>query len=277
MIRVKLRKPLPSDEFNSWVRRCRKKAKAMKSSADVSEILYKEQRAFFLSLFHGKCAYCESMVVLDQHRGDVEHFRPKGRVTDDNDKVIEIDDGMGRKVPHPGYYWLAHDWRNLLPACIACNRPALLPTGERVGKWERFPVVGQHATRPEEVAAEQPLLLNPLVPTDDPTQHLAFDPKTGRIIGTTERGRMCVKVFNLNREKLPEARRDAYDAVRARIKEVIDAELNADLQTVERHVEFLLQHKEGRAAYSMAGRPAVDDYIRILRGQSKRFGLRRTN
>jgi hypothetical protein len=271
MIRVEFTRPTPPDAFNEWVRRCEERNRKMKSAADVSESLYKEQRAHFLSLFNGKCAYCEAKIILDQHQGDVEHFRPKGKVTDENDQTIQIEDGKGKSRPHPGYFWLAHDWRNLLPACIACNRPALLPNGERVGKWERFPVKGKHATTPAELAREKPLLLNPLDPDDDPAKHLVFDPDTGRIIARTERGKMCVKVFNLNREGLPEARRDVYDAVRARTSQIIAAEMDDDLAKMERHLEFILQHKEGRAEYSIAGRPAVDRYMKALRRQSARL------
>ncbi len=58
-------------------------------------------------LFHGKCAYCESFYAGTQPV-DVEHYRPKGGVDG-------VDD-------HPGYWWLAGDWENLLPSCIDCNR-----------------------------------------------------------------------------------------------------------------------------------------------------------
>lgn len=58
-------------------------------------------------LFHGKCAYCESLYAGTQPV-DIEHFRPKSRVAED--------------PAFPGYWWLAADWDNLLPSCIDCNR-----------------------------------------------------------------------------------------------------------------------------------------------------------
>ena len=59
------------------------------------------------ALFHGKCAYCESDYAGTQPV-DIEHYRPKGEV---------------EGVPdHPGYWWLAAEWENLLPSCIDCNR-----------------------------------------------------------------------------------------------------------------------------------------------------------
>ena len=56
-------------------------------------------------LFHNKCAYCESDLGDNL---DVEHFRPKGGVTEE--------------PGHSGYWWLAHDWTNLLPSCTPCNQ-----------------------------------------------------------------------------------------------------------------------------------------------------------
>src|SRR5262245_54535333 len=182
MIKVEFKKPMPSDKFDDWLSRCETAAKQLKGAKGVKEKLYKEQRQFFLDLFHGKCAYCEAKIVLDQHKGDVEHYRPKGGVTDENDKPIEIDDGRGGKQPHQGYYWLAYSWRNLLPSCIACNRPDA--SGDhRVGKWNRFPVAGKHASTPAKIAEEKPLLLSPLLEEYDLAQHLVFDFKPGRITG----------------------------------------------------------------------------------------------
>lgn len=73
-------------------------------------------------VFHNKCAYCETPVI--GFLGDAEHFRPKGRVRDT--KVID----------HPGYFWLAYHWKNLLPACEICNRYS--------GKKDLFPVRKTH-------------------------------------------------------------------------------------------------------------------------------------
>lgn len=276
MIRVEFKKPEPPDDFDDWVKRCGSAAKKLTGPEGISEKLYKEQRQLFLDLFHGKCAYCEAKIVLDQHNGDVEHFRPKGGVTDENDKVIEIENSGGRRQPHRGYYWLAYSWENLLPSCIACNRPNKLGD-RRVGKWNRFPVVGKHASSRAELAQERPLLLNPLLARDDPAQHLQFDPDTGRIIGTTEQGRMTVFVLNLNREGLPEARRDVYDAARARIRDAIDAEMDGDFKKLERHMEFLIQHKQGAAEYSIAGRPVIVRYERTLQSQAQRLGASSRN
>jgi hypothetical protein len=60
-------------------------------------------------LFHNKCAYCESNYAA-VITGDVEHYRPKGRIKASDKKAI-----------WPGYYWLALTWENLLTSCKICN------------------------------------------------------------------------------------------------------------------------------------------------------------
>src|SRR5207249_9483579 len=54
-----------------------------------------------------KCWYCESREVRsDKH---VDHFRPKNRV---NEVGCE---------KHPGYWWLAFEWKNFRYSCTFCN------------------------------------------------------------------------------------------------------------------------------------------------------------
>jgi hypothetical protein len=84
--------------------------------------------------YNGKCAYCETKLTRDP--GHAEHYRPKGRVQYDEQKVgslkvAETIDGAGKSCPHPGYFWLAYHWKNLAPSCFMCN------AGE--GKGDRFP------------------------------------------------------------------------------------------------------------------------------------------
>ncbi len=148
--------------------------------------------------FYGKCAYCETNITAYQ-RGDVEHFRPKGSVADEDDNPVVVRGEDGRSQPHPGYYWLAYDWRNLLPACALCNQASTVD-GQKIGKHDRFPVAGRHARTPEKVEAEKPLLVHPGSgdPQDDPRSHLSIDTQTGVVQGRTDRGRMCIEVFGLN-------------------------------------------------------------------------------
>jgi hypothetical protein len=64
-------------------------------------------RAALEKLFCDKCAYCESKITPG-FAWEVEHFRPKKSVAERPD--------------HPGYYWLAYEWTNLLPSCTLCNQ-----------------------------------------------------------------------------------------------------------------------------------------------------------
>ena len=121
-------------------------------------------------IFHGKCAYCESTYGY-QAPLDVEHYRPKGQI-----------EGNG---PHPGYWWLAAEWTNLLPSCIDCNRRrkqktpqisaslAVLYTSIKTGKRDSFPIEGTYL-QPESTnfSIEKPLLLDPT--RDDPDEHIRY-------------------------------------------------------------------------------------------------------
>jgi uncharacterized protein (TIGR02646 family) len=121
-------------------------------------------------LFHGKCAYCESFYG-SQAPVDVEHYRPKGSIEE--------------APAHPGYWWLAMEWTNLLPSCLDCNRRRKQLTPKVVdnlgvlydtmltGKKDSFPIAGiRAAAESTEFSTEQALLLDPT--RDDPSQHLAF-------------------------------------------------------------------------------------------------------
>lgn len=136
-------------------------------------------------LSHEKCAYCES-IYRAVTTGDVEHFRPKGGVT-------------GSNPPHPGYWWLAATWTNLLPSCEFCNQTryhfhfsaemtleemerlrlkdarAAKRSGVSSGKANAFPVHPPSKwvrSKRGDIASEDPLLINPF--EKDPSRHLEW-------------------------------------------------------------------------------------------------------
>jgi hypothetical protein len=158
------------------------------------------KRWLFRRVFHGKCAYCEGKVT-PQSYGDAEHWRPKGAVTVRNGakRVVVERDG----TPHPGYWWLAYEWTNLLPACEACNGGG--------GKQAQFPVAGTRVFDPAEAegvaaldATEEPLLLHPFRgPDRDPAKHLSFD-EFGHVSATGDSalGHASIEAFALNRAEL---------------------------------------------------------------------------
>ena len=141
--------------------------------------IYKEPdiRAGLESLFHGKCAYCETRYT-HQAPVEIEHFRPKGALEGDE--------------RHPGYWWLAAKWENLVPSCIDCNRrrtqdlrgakPSFpewtiagttLPKPGQSGKGAAFPIAGKRALKEaDSLADERALFLNPTA--DNPDEHLDY-------------------------------------------------------------------------------------------------------
>jgi len=130
-------------------------------------------------IFHGKCAYCETFYSAS-HPMDVEHYRPKGAVSEEPN--------------HKGYWWIAMDWDNLFPSCIDCNRKrnqiivapntSLLElidssvnssgvTTISSGKKDSFPILGTRAdAQNRNLSSEDPLLLNPAL--DTPGVHLEY-------------------------------------------------------------------------------------------------------
>lgn len=145
-----------------------------KKSFPFKAYKHAEVKATLEALFHGKCAYCESFYSA-QAPVDVEHFRPKGAVQGADD--------------HPGYWWIAMDWENLLPSCIDCNRrrrqPTPVPTGslsdlhngtvkvQNTGKKDVFPVAGPRCVdETGNLDLERAYLLDPC--RDQPDEHLTF-------------------------------------------------------------------------------------------------------
>ena len=253
--------PIPPDDppWKTWITEAGEaRARLIRTSLKslkINEDLYKAPRLTLLKLFHNKCAYCESPITADQHLGDVEHYRPKGRVTDEEGKPVFVADGHGQQLAHPGYYWLAYDWLNLLPACIGCNRPGQSPSGMASGKWDKFPVAAFRAVKPGEEAQEEPVLLNPW--RDDPNDHLIFDDERGVVVGKTDRGKMTIRILGLNREALIEERRRAYCSAKAHYVLLIDAIKQHNQNEIDDHKSELGMYESGSAPYSAAARAAV--------------------
>jgi len=262
MIRVRFTEP-GDEKWEKW--KAKGAEKVLDHAADVqagrkpkiSDTLYKKMRDVIFAAYHGKCAYCEAQFVLDQS-GDVEHYRPKGEVSDENWQVVQLAGG-----PHPGYYWLAYDWRNLLPSCARCNRPTKTAAGVVVGKGTRFPVGKTWAVDDAGLAAEEPKFVHPVF--DDPSRHLAFDPQTGVVFWKSRRGRACVELLDLNREGLPEARRRAYTSAVSDAIAAIAFLNQGDVGEAKLRLDDLEAYRAGTRPYSLAGRRAIRDRRAELR------------
>jgi hypothetical protein len=185
---------------------------ANKISGDIYKGIYKsegksrsEVHEFLNAYYFDKCAYCES-----HNNPEIEHYRPKGRVTEDTN--------------HPGYYWLCYEWTNLIPSCHDCNAVN--------GKLNQFPILGTRLMGPVLSAnrnldplhqsahtnlllAERPYLIHPEI--DDPANYLGFeiDPEgVGiKIIGIDQEGRgeRSIQICDLNRRYLKLNRLEILD------------------------------------------------------------------
>jgi hypothetical protein len=256
MRRIHLQPPT-TKEWQRWLLDCKKETQKLQDAIDRGETvtfkdLYKRRKEFFFgedSQFYGKCAYCECYLKGFQH-GDVEHFLPKGGVTDEFDLPIA----------HPGYYWLAYAWQNLLPSCAICNQSSLV-NGKKIGKRNRFPVIGRHAQTLAEIINEQPLLINPASENDDddPAKHIGIDIATGLLFHHTERGRMCIEIFGLNdRDQLLEQRRTACREVNA-----LWSAWAYNVAERPGITKKLKEIRQGKCSYSLTQNTVLSDLLKL--------------
>lgn len=211
--------------------------------------------------FHGKCAYCESDVLVNQP-SDIEHWRPKGAVTNQDGKPVESqirNSKTGEVVSrtHIGYYWLAYDWTNLLLSCQSCNRVVRL-RGQRVGKGAQFPVVGFRAVNPNEEVNERPLLIHPMF--DDPREHMEVSSQDGIIIPKSERGQVTIDTFGLNiRMPLVRARRHCIRETRLLVHylKMVGSMNDTDLEKCIMSLRDEIV--SGSVPYSAAGRAVLEE------------------
>lgn len=224
--------------------------------ADNSALWGRLKKWFLEQVFANKCAYCEGDVSAHapQH---AEHWRPKSkvtRITEDDSEVVIARDGTA----HPGYWWLAYSWENLLPACDFCNTAG--------AKGTKFPISGEYAFSPEEGAdirslneREQPLLLHPWA-GPNPEQHIGFNKDgTAYAKDKSKYGYWTITVMALNRENLVNARRKrqraAVDAL---------AQAASDAVRFETDINEVMASWEGPAApYSRS----IHDRLAPIRGR----------
>jgi hypothetical protein len=215
--------------------------KKLDPKKDFEDDIWSSLKKWFLKeVFNHKCAYCESDMEVQQS-GHAEHYRPKAGVNylnlgDKKRTTAKVADETGAELKHPGYFWMAYDWKNLVPSCEKCNTSG--------GKANQFPVGRQHTMiiklTPAEVNAlnnqlipskkwpgfyypkhdllnqlEQPQLLHPF---DDerPEEHIRFtmkgivaaiqDEETGQL---SAQGEHSIRVYKLQRDGLDRKRDDA--------------------------------------------------------------------
>lgn len=265
MIHVDFREPT-SIEWKLWRQRCDNQQtrhnEAIEAGREsrVDSELYKGQKdETYMALdgpFHGKCAYCEQKIYGDQ-RGDMEHFRPKNAVKDENNRPITREVNCCLEE-HPGYYWLVYHWGNLLPSCISCNQLSKeRMSGRTIGKGNQFPVKGFRAWRQGEDELEVPLLLHPAV--ENPEEHLWLD-ELGMLRSESERGAACISIFGLNDRDLPNDRRRKYEDVKQKMQLLAQAAArNPNSQETKKLLNELNRIKEGYGEFTLAARKAINE------------------
>lgn len=264
MIKIVFSEPA-SQQWTEWVQDCTKEQAVhderilggLPSEADA-KLYGRLKKTHYLDPdgpFFGKCAFCEDGIRSNQH-GDIEHFRPKGAIVDETTKKKLT--RPGSLEPHPGYYWLAYDWRNFLPSCALCNQPSTEPEGEAVGKRNYFPLVDEtkRAQAKGDELAEDPLLINPMI--EDPEPHLGVDGKTGVMFARDEapKGAACIRIFGLNLRQLPAERLEVYRDTRLFFKALIDARISqaSNLPDLEQRYQRILA---GNHRFAAAARLAM--------------------
>lgn len=204
-----------------WLDDAREKTKDAKKAGHVSEGTWSEIKEVFIALQCHKCAYCESPMAKTTEGSadkvavdyDVEHFRPKNRVTAwPTPEIASRRPGLDyaaevRTGTADGYVRFAFDPTNYLVSCKVCNSSY---------KSDRFPIAGKAQKtlidRTKLDQREMPLLLYPLGDQgDDPADHLSFSGPTIRVTAIDAharlRARTLIDFFELDtREDLLELR-----------------------------------------------------------------------
>lgn len=111
--------------------------------------IWSKFKRILIRYFGEKCWYSECS--LEGSLGDVDHFRPKNKSTDDKKNVILTD----------GYWWLEYDYLNYCLSCEKSNRSI-----EGGGKNTMFPL--KPGTNPATYGNTNdiPVLLDPCIDSD---------------------------------------------------------------------------------------------------------------
>lgn len=251
----------------------------------IQEVWAKLKNWLLDNVFDEKCAYCETK--LDRASLHAEHYRPKARVTSAKSKVKVMDDS-GQTRDHPGYFWLAFHWKNLLPACEWCNtvngkrNEFPIEKQEYVSVWRELTQDERNALNERQIQSQgwpdlfylQPvdldkkegrLLLHPYL--DQPEKSLRFD-AFGQVISVGQgddktRGEKSIEAYNLNQEKIVAARykaqKDAYLRFIRYQSSFVDGQKIDPIEAKRRAKDDLLKYiKDNKEPYTAA----ILDYLR---------------
>ena len=193
-------------------------------------------KLILIKYFGMKCWYSEC--DLTGSFGDVDHFRPKNRSTDENDNVVLGD----------GYWWLAYDYMNYRLSCEKCNRPF-----GKGGKRDRFPLKSGTLPAIAPLQNDIPFLLDPCVSQD--TQLIDCD-ETGEIISLSgddyEKKRVLVSRTVYNWNCFNTARRDVRNRCKTALElfELIYERMPDKLETSLAQIKDLTDDKTPYSSFA---------------------------
>ena len=208
---------------------------------------------------NGKCWYvdCRNPGI----NNEIDHYRPKLGVRED--------------PTHPGYYWLAFDWRNFRLSCHRANclsrNPEAPITG---GKADHFPILNptERARTPnDDIASEQPALLDPTDPIDPtllwfrPNGEVALSPSLNHDLTVRKRFELTRLHLHLDWPRFREERVVLYNSIR---RTVVRGEREAPRQPTFTNasvafkdvIRDLIAQMDPREEYSAAARGYVKTF-----------------
>ncbi|WP_345971325.1 hypothetical protein WCX72_05550 [Sulfurimonas sp. HSL1-6] len=221
---------LEGEEAEAYIQKAKDKARKAAISykniwSSLSAILSKQS--------NGKCWYCETK----ENRSDnpIDHFRPKN-------KVIEC-------VGHPGYWWLAFDWKNYRFACTYCNSRRIDVNTEG-GKHDHFPLLPPAIWNRCETDnhTEYPALLDPC--DIDDSSLLTYNINGSACAITDDenaeeyvRASTSIHLYHLNQIATKRARKSIYQSINRLVNDtnqLIDRGIDANREQIKSNRKKLM-------------------------------------
>lgn len=180
---------------DGWFERASSASQAVANGADPKDYdaVWRELKDPLGKALNDKCWYCETPIPRSDNA--VDHFRPKGRVSD-------------ALQPHNGYRWLAFEKENYRYACTYCNSKRKDSAHNTSGgKADRFPLVDETLRVYDaagDITSEYPALLDPCNVLDG--TYLGCKQENGKSCVATNdptermRASVSIEIYHLNHE-----------------------------------------------------------------------------
>lgn len=198
---------------------------------------------------HDKCWYCE--IREDRSDKPVDHFRPKNSVMEDK--------------THPGYTWLAFEWKNFRLSCTYCNSKRRdLEGGTKGGKQDHFPIIPPPSyARSAADPSEHPQLLDPV--DDGDTKLLTFlvngfPHPANDDIRTIERVEASIELYHLKQVSLVRKRKRLAAEIAEHVSSGDKAKAANDDDNFRYHKKEIIKKVRARAEISTAARVYLGGY-----------------